>query len=242
VYQFHCYPSAEGQYTNSKGGLPPELGMLPKVQNLVSTANKYANGLRTLIGEWGYDVHPQSTQNAPAYSNYTAEQSRAHLAVRAILGFAQAGVWGAEWYRLYQDWPNTIYDNVGEQFATMALLRQIDDSAKIIKRTLVGDYFKQLSQFGDYIFTETIRGDSLRVLKFKQGTKEMYAIWSVENVTINSQSNRPEFVERKGSYILNVKGKLYSFKDDGSGVMQEQNFNGGAVNFNAKPIFIVVNK
>src|SRR5678810_859515 len=110
VYQFHCYPSAEGQYTNSKGGLPPELGMLPKVQNIVRTANKYANGLRTLIGEWGYDVHPQSTQNAPAYSNYTAEQSRAHLAVRAILGFAQAGVWSAEWYRLYQDWPNTIYD------------------------------------------------------------------------------------------------------------------------------------
>ena len=242
VYQFHCYPSAEGQYTNSKGGLPPELGMLPKVQNIVRTANKYANGLRTLIGEWGYDVHPQSTQNAPAYSNYTAEQSRAHLAVRAILGFAQAGVWGAEWYRLYQDWPNTIYDNVGEQFATMALLRQMDDSAKVIKRTLVGDYFKQLSAFGDYIFTESIRGDSLRVLKFKQGTKVMYAIWAVESVTINPQSNRPEFVERKGSYILNVKGKLYSFKDDGSGLMHEENFNGGAVNFTAKPIFILVNK
>src|SRR5215203_3548755 len=146
VYQFHCYPSAEGQYANSKGGLPPELGMLPKVQNLVNAANKYANGLRTLIGEWGYDVHPQSTQNAPAYSNYTAEQSRAHLAVRAVLGFAQAGAWGAEWYRLYQDWPNKIYDSVPEQFATMALLRQIDDSAKVNKTTCVGDSFNLQTQ------------------------------------------------------------------------------------------------
>jgi hypothetical protein len=242
VYQFHSYPSAEGQYANSKGGLPPELGMLPKVQSVVKAANKYANGLRTLIGEWGYDVHPQSTQNAPAYSAYSAEQSRAHLAVRAILGFAQAGVWGAEWYRLYQDWPNAIYDNVGEQFATMALLRQIDDSAKIIKRTLVGDYFKQLSAFGDYVFTETIRSDSLRVLKFKKGAKEMIAIWAVENVKINPETNRPVYVERKGFYTLSVKGKLYGFKDDGNGIMSEKDFNGGIISYSAKPQFLVVNK
>jgi len=240
IYQFHCYPSAEGQYANSKGGLPPELGMLPKVQNIVKTANKHGNGVRTLIGEWGYDVHPQSTQNAPAYSNYSAEQSRAHLAVRAILGFAQAGAWGAEWYRLYQDWPNSIYDNVGEQFATMALLRQIDDSAKIIKRTLVGDYFKQLSSFGDYVFNEAIRSDSVRILKFKKGSEEMYAIWAVEDVKINSETNRPAYFERKGVYTLNVKGRLYSFQDEGSGKLKDQDFNGGSVAYNARPVFIVV--
>lgn len=242
IYQFHCYPSAEGQYANSKGGLPPELGMVPKVQNIVNTANKYGNGVRTLIGEWGYDVHPESTQNAPAYSNYTAEQSRAHLAVRAVLGFAQAGAWGAEWYRLYQDWPNRIYDNVGEQFATMALLRQIDDSAKIIKRTLVGDYFKQLSLFGDYVFNEAVRSDSIRILKFKKGTEEMYAIWAVEDIKINKGTNRPAYFERKGVYTLNIKGKLYQFRDDGSGVLTDQDFNGGSVAYNAKPVFIVVKK
>lgn len=239
VYQFHCYPSSEGQYSNSKGGLPPELSMVPKVEAVVKAANKYANGLRTLIGEWGYDVHPQSTQNAPPYASYTAEQSRAHLAIRAILGFAQAGAWGAEWYRLYQDWPNTVYDNVGEQFATMALLRQMDDKAKIIKRTLVGDYFKQLSQFGDYVFSNAIRNDFVRVLKFKNGSKEMYAVWSVEKVTISEETKRPVYVERKGIFNLNVKGKLYHFSDDGSGLMQIEDFKGGAIPYSAKPVIIV---
>ena len=207
--------------------------------SVVKTANKYGNGVRTLIGEWGYDVHPESTQNAPAYSNYSAEQSRAHLAIRAILGFAQAGAWGAEWYRLYQDWPNSIYDNVGEQFATMALLRQMDDSAKIIRRTLVGDYFKQFSQFGNYIFSNAIRNDSVHVLRFTNGSKEMYAIWAVEKVTIDSKTNRPVYVERQGSFELSKKGKLYRFKDDGSGEMSIENFAGGKVAYNAKPVLIV---
>lgn len=242
IYQFHCYPSAAGQYSNSKGGLPPELGMIPKVQRMAYAANKYANGLPLLIGEWGYDVHPESAQNAPAYSNYSAEQSRAHLAVRAILGFAQAGAWGAEWYRLYQDWPNTIYDSVGEQFATMALLRQIDDSGKIIRRTLVGDYFRQLSQFGDYVFTEAVRNDSLKVLKFRNGAKEMYAIWAVENIKMDPQANRPIYTERKGSYHLKIKGTLYRFKDDSSGTMSREKFNSGDINYNAKPVLIVAEK
>lgn len=239
VYQFHCYPSSEGQYSNSKGGLPPELGMIPKVVGIVNAANKYGNGVRTLIGEWGYDVHPESTQNAPSYSRYSAEQSRAHLAIRAILGFAQAGAWGAEWYRLYQDWPNNIYDNVGEQFATMALLRQMDDSAKIIKRTLVGDYFKQFSQFGNYVFSAAIKSDSLRVLRFTDGLKDMYAIWAVEKVAIDSKTNRPIYQERQGSFELNLKGKLYRFKDDGSGAMSVEDFAGGKIGYNAKPVFIV---
>lgn len=242
IYQFHCYPSAGGQYSSASGGLPPELGMIPRVKAVVETANKYGNGVRTLIGEWGYDVHPQSRQNAPAYSGYSAEQSRANLAVRAILGFAQVGAWGAEWYRLLQDWPNKIYDSVEVQFATMALLRQFDDSAKIIKRTLVGDYFKQLSQFGDYVFSEAIRNDSLRVLKFKNGTKEMYAIWAVEKITINSKTSRPVYVERKGIYNLNLRGKMYNFKDDGSGSLDLKEFKGGPVSYSAKPLLILVDK
>jgi endoglucanase len=239
VYQYHCYPSSEGQYANSKGGMPPELGMVPKVHAITQAANKYANGVRTLIGEWGYDVHPESPQNAPAYSNYSAEQSRAHLAIRAILGFAQAGAWSAEWFRLYQDWPNTIYDHVGEQFATMALLRQMDEQAKVITRTLVGDYFKQFAQFGDYVFAEALRNDTLRVLKFKNGTKEMYALWTVEKVSINPQTNRPVYVERKIAYKLNLKGKILSFKDDGSGTMRVDDFRGSNLVCTAKPVFIL---
>jgi hypothetical protein len=229
--------------------LPPEIGMIPKVRGVVRVANKYGGGIPTLIGEWGYDVHSESPQNAPAYSNYTSEQSRAHLAVRAILGFSQAGAWGAEWYRLYQDYypgdpkgGNYANDNNPTQFATMALLRQIDDDAKIIKRTLVGDYFKQLSQFGDYVFSEAIRNDSIWVLKFTDAVREMYAIWGVEKIEIDKKTNIPVYIERKGSYKLNVKGTLYSFNDDGSGEMTQKEYSATVIEYSAKPVLMVVKK
>jgi endoglucanase len=249
VYQFHCYPSSQGQYANSSGGLPPELGMVPRVKSIVQTANQYANGIPTLIGEWGYDIHPESPQNAPAYGNYTAEQSRAHLAIRAIFGFAQVGAWGAEWYRLYQDYyphdpkgGNYVNDNNPTQFATMALLRQMDDNGGKIKRTVVGDYFKQLSRFDDFVFSEPVRNDTLRVLKFTDGHKDMFAVWAVENVTIDQETKRPVYEERKGVFNLNVKGKLYRFKDDGSGEMSVENFKGGKIVYSAKPVLVLADK
>ena len=67
----------------------------------------------------------------------------------------------------------------------------------------------------------------------------MYAIWAVEKVTIDSKTNRPVYVERQGSFELSKKGKLYRFKDDGSGEMSIENFAGGKVAYNAKPVLIV---
>lgn len=253
-YSYHSYSSVGGQYGTSAGGLPPELGMIPQAKNMVYFSKKYGGGKGVVIGEWGWDVNPNSPLNAPSFNGHTAEQTRAWWAVRGMLKFTEAGIYRAEWYRAYQDYypgdpmgGNYANDNNATQFATMALLRQMDDNATIIKRTLVGDYYKQLSEYGDYIFDGTIKSDSVNVLRFKKDTSIIYAIWAVENVTI-PQNSRPIFAERTGIYNLSVPMnavlKIRDFVDDGSGVMQSKydvavgtNF---PVSYSAKPQIIEI--
>jgi hypothetical protein len=246
-YSYHSYSSVDGQYGNSKGGIPPEIGMVPKARNMIYFANKYGGGKGVIIGEWGWDVNPNSPLNAPAYGGYTPEQTRAWWAVRGMLKFTEVGVYRSEWYRAYQDYPNSVSDADGQQFATMALLRAMDDNGKIIKRTLVGDYYKQLSEFGDYVFDSAVRSDSINILRFKKDTSYMYTVWAVENV-VTPPDSRPIFTERKGSYELQVPLnailKIRSFKDDGSGLMDSK-FDVAAgntyrVNYSAKPQIIEV--
>jgi hypothetical protein len=235
IIQFHCYSSIGGQYSGSAGGLPPETGMMPQVKNMVHFSNKYTGGLPVWIGEWGWDVHRNSPLNAPAYGKYTAEQTRGNWAIRALLSFAEAGVDRAEWYRLYQEWPNRIYDSVAQQFATMALLRQQDDKATVITRTLVGDYFKQFRFFGDFVFDGRVND---HVLKFKNGTKILYAMWTVENMAVVDK--RPSFTEVNATWNVNTAGTMFTLSDNGSGVLTSQAFAGGSITFGSKPVFILV--
>ena len=77
------------------------------------------------------------------------------------------------------------------------------------------------------------------MLRFRDGSKDMYAIWAVEKVTINPKTNRPLYTERTGVLKLSLKGKLFRFVDDGSGQMHVENFSTGQVSYSAKPVFIV---
>lgn len=245
LYSYHSYSSVDGQYGNSKGGIPPEIGMIPQARNMVYFSNKYGGGKPVVIGEWGWDVHPNSPLNAPSYAGHTAEQIRAWWAVRGILKFSEVGIYHAQWYRAFQDYPNSTSDANGEQFATMALLRQMDDAGNVIRRTLVGDYFTQLSSYGDYVFEEATRTDSLNVLKFRKDTSYIWAVWAVEQVQ-TPHDGRPVFSERSGTYILQVPMnailRTMNFSDDGSGQMLSTwdmavgtNF---TIQYSAKPVII----
>jgi len=253
-YSYHSYSSVNGQYGNSSGGVPPEIGMIPQARNMVYFSNKYGGGKGVIIGEWGWDVNSGSPLSAPPFNGHTAEQIRAWWAIRGILKFTEAGIYRAEWYRAFQDYSpadprggNFESDNNPTQFATMALLRQEDDAATKIKRTLVGDYFKQVSEFGDYVFDKAIRTDSLNVLVFKKDTNSVYAIWAVENVQTPADQ-RPIITERTGRYDLqlpiNAIVKIRTFTDDGSGVMQTRyDMAAGTdlmVDYSAKPQLIQV--
>jgi hypothetical protein len=253
-YSYHSYSSVEGQYGNSKGGIPPEIGMVPQARNMIYFSNKYGGGKGVIIGEWGWDVNQGSPINAPSFNGHTPEQTRAWWAARAILKFSEIGIYRAEWFRAFQDYVpgdsrggNYISDNDPTQFATMALLRQQNDDATSINRTLVGDYFKQLSEIGDFIFDDAIKSDSINVLRFKKGTSIIYAIWAVENV-VTPADQRPIITERTGSYNLqlplNAIVKTRNFSDDGSGVMQTTydvaSGNNLIIHYSAKPMIIEI--
>lgn len=253
-YSYHSYSSVDGQYGNSKGGVPPEIGMIPQAKNMVYFSNKYGGGKGVIIGEWGWDVNPGSPLNAPAFNGHTAEQTRAWWAIRGILKFTEAGIYRAEWYRAFEDyWPgdprggNYSSDNDATQFATMALLRQEDDGAQTIRRTLVGDYFKQLSEYGNYVFEGAIKSDSINVLRFRKDSSYIYAVWGVEGV-VTPQDARPVLTERTGIYNLpvplNAIVKVRSFVDDGSGIMQSYlDVAPGTslpINYSAKPQIIEI--
>jgi hypothetical protein len=237
-WSYHSYPSAYGQYNfSAAGGMNPEEVMYPRAKAMVETMQPY--GKRTVIGEWGYDTYYKSIQNAPAFSTYNPEQTRAWWASRSVLKFDQAGIWRSQWYRAYEDYPNEQSDTNETQFSQMALLRQYNNGATIIKRTLVGDCFKQINdQFGDFIFDSAIRDDSVQVLKFKNGTKTMLVGWAVE--TYKWVNGRAVFTERKINYNFQFSGTRYDLNEDSSGVMKSQPFTAGNVQLNTKPFFILV--
>jgi hypothetical protein len=236
IIQFHCYSSIGGQYSDSKGGLPPETGMMPQVRNMIHFSNKYAGGMPVMIGEWGWDVHPLSPLNAPAYGKYTAQQTRGNWFIRGVVLFGEAGLDYAEGYRLYQEWPNRIYDNVAQQFSTMAFLRQIDDQATVIERTLQGDYLKQLSAYGNYIFKERLpAGDKEHVLKFSNGSKDFLIGWKEENMTI--VDGRPSFTENTGIYNIPAGSIIKRFQQ---GDVMSSEF-GSFVTLGSEPVIIELN-
>jgi hypothetical protein len=246
VYSFHCYSSLGGQYSGTPGGIPPEYGMIPQIRQIVYWSNKYGNGIPVWIGEWGWDVHPDSVLNAPAYGSYTAEQTRAYWFVRGILSFAEEGVDKAEWYRLYQDYynqdprgGNVHEDNNPTQFATMALLRQLNNQNDVI-RLLVGDFFKQMNEFGNFKFVQRINS-SPTVLQFSGGTQMMYVIWDVEDMDVPGNNVRPVFTERTGTYNLPVSGTMKIFSENLSGSTISIPFTGGSINYSAKPVFVITN-
>lgn len=245
IIQFHNYSYTGGlsQYAGGvQGGLPPELSnVLEAVDEFVWYSNKYANGREVWCGEWGYDVNPGSPMNAAAYGPYSAEQTRGNWAVRTILEFSAHGLDRAQWYRLYQD--GNAADKDPTQFATMSLLRENED--KTISRRLVGDYFKQMGELGDYVFDSRI-SDSPRVLKFRNGKNVVYAIWAVEKMTKNKGS-KPVFSEVTGTYNLSLPGVgtvTVKRLTEGAGRMQAETVpvTGGrmAVNYAAKPLFVLV--
>lgn len=245
IIQFHNYSYTGGlsQYTGGvQAGLPPELSnVLDAVDEFVWYSNKFANGREVWCGEWGYDVNPESPMNAPAYGKYTAEQTRGNWAMRTVLEYSAHGLDRAQWYRLYQDDNNA--DNNATQFATMSLLRENEDQT--ISRRLVGDYFKQISELGDFVFESRI-SNTPRILKFKDGKKTMYAIWGVEKMT-TEKGKRPAFTETTGTCNLVVGSKqqvvLKTFAA-GADALQTQILkpvNGKlSVAYSAQPVFVLV--
>jgi hypothetical protein len=251
VYSYHSYSSLAGQRAGNPGGISPELGMRGAMVNVNNFRKRFAKNLKIRVGEGGsWDINSGSPLNAPAFSGYTAHQVSAMWTARAIMLMAENETEYFTYYRASQDWPNSVYDNSGDLFNTMALVRQESGGTMQgngtttglgMHRTMTGDYVKQLAALmaGGYKFVQKV-SESPFVFKFSNGTNDIYAIWSVENMSVPvDQNQRPTFTQTTGNYTLNVTGQLKRFADDGSGVMTSANFAGGSIAYNSKPVFVV---
>jgi hypothetical protein len=237
-YQCHIYPwgwvdRRNGKRMDIANALPPEMNMIPAAKDLVAAAE----GKPLIVGEWGFDIHPDSSIGIRPFGNYTVEQIRGYWIARSLLGFDMAGVKRSFYYREYQDY-GLANDTNATIFETSSLF--IKDSSDNIKRRFAGDVFKQLSQWPDLTFDSAVIDDGTKcVYKFVSGTKTVLVGWTIEQVqlvTING-TNRAQFTEVKQSYTFPA-GMRYDLQE-GSDSMTSQAFAGGSIELNTKPVFIV---
>lgn len=234
-YHFHCYPW--GWAKNIASALPPEYNMYPAAKKVVAAAN----GIPSIIGEWGFDLHPDSDMGVRPPLGYTGEQFRSYLITRSLLLFSVAGIESSFYYRMYQDY-GLANDNNSTIFETSSLF--IKDDNDNITRRLSGDVFKQIGQFGDFVFDSTIvEDDTKRVYRFKNGTQKMFTGWTVEKVELVTvpngawTTNRAKFTEVKANHSFPA-GNRYDIQLGDT--MSRISFPGGNIELSSKPVFIVV--
>lgn len=240
-YQFHCYPW--GWPLNIASALPPELSLVKDVEKVVQEAG---DGLPCIVGEWGYDLHPDSPIGIRPFGGYTAEQIRSWWCVRALLGFAVVGAARAFYYRQYQDY-GTKNDANGTQFETSALF--VKDDNDVITRRLNGDAFAMLRDtFGDIVWERTIQRDDFKTVYVfaLPGGKKLYTGWSVEGVslvTVNG-TNRAALTERTSyMFILPSDAGTYTeyvLDDSGAAVWgKKPSVPGQMISLRSKPFFVL---
>jgi hypothetical protein len=245
VIQFHNYAYTGGadQYgAGTHSGLPFEISPgYQAAKDFVWFRDKYAPWAKVDVGEWGYDLHQGSPMNAPAIGSYSIDQVRGIWAIRTMIEYNVIGIDYAQWYRLYS------YDSTATQFSTMSLLR--DDGSNNFSRRIIGNYFAQLSRYGDFVYDSTLRNDSLRVHRFKNGDTTVYKIWAVEkwNNPSNAGSVKATFTNRTGTYNLPLANgtaiTVKNLQDNGTAMSSSNATVSGSsypVSYDLKPVFIEV--
>jgi hypothetical protein len=238
-YQFHCY--GWGWSKNIANGISPEYNTYPATKKVVAVSN----GIPCVVGEWGYDLHPNSDLGVRPFSNYTAEQVRAYFSARSIILFSVAGIESAYNYRMYQD-DGLLHDDDPQTFQTASLFWK--DANDNIKRRLTGDVFRQLLQFGDFVYDATIiENDSVRVYRFRNGGQFLFVGWTVEKIALVTEpngiwsTNRAVFTETKFNYTFPTAGIQYDIAEDSSDNMKAQPYYGTTITLSSKPTFVVTN-
>lgn len=250
IYSFHLYSGLSGQREGTPGGIPPEYNVWQSMKKLQKVRDRFFPWLKIHIGEWGWDVNANSPLNAPAFGRYTAHQTSAMWTVRDLICAASSGINATSYYRIKQDYDDWRSDSNGTTFETMALLREYGTAVKQtdgsyanidLRRTLTGDYFKQLSTLLNGYQFDSVVSTSPNVVRFKKDSLFLYAIWTTEKMTISPDSRvRPTFAETTAPYSLGKDGTAFTFKDDSSGTMSFYKYvSNTSISANSKPVFVV---
>jgi hypothetical protein len=233
VYQFHCYPWG-WPHGNIASGMPPEISLIPDAKAIVQTAN---GKCKVCVGEWGWDIHPDSNIGIRPFGGYTAEQIRAYWVMRTLLGFEAVGVYQAFYYKERQDY-GPINDTNSEQFITSNLFADNGDDIHITRR-FTGDMFRQISDYGDFVIDSILVNDGTKVVyRFKNGNQYLYFGATVEILTpvLVNGVTRASFTERKVNYTFPAGTRL---DIQPGNTFASQAFAGGSIELSTKPVFVL---
>lgn len=232
VIAFHHYSftgSSNQKAGGTQVGLPPELDLELALKRFVAWVAKNCPEIELQLGEWGNDRNQGSPMKAPAYGSFSVDQVQAMWGARTILVCATSGITRAQYFRLYQD--SNEMDLNPTQFETMALLRDNENGS--YSRRLIGDYWKQLSEFGSYVNTGGTLQGQLRTETYKSGTDEIKAVWTIENFS------NGVFSENIISYSVPAGTVIRRFVDGGSAMSVQTLTATTNLSVGSSPIFII---
>lgn len=233
VLNFHHYcRSGEGK---AQAGISPEEDKLKeKMQAAVAFRNKHLPGKEIWLTEFGYDVHPQSPQRAPAIGSFPAEEVQGQWLVRSYLELAASGIDRAVMYMIRDHATGN-----GEKYATSGLVSDKESGHKprtswyyvyTLKNTLSGTRFVR----------EVPSGNALvRVYQFRHKGKnrDVFAVWC----PTSNQTGVKNFPLPVGSPDKKVSVvTLVSGKTEGRPAPLAIQDNKVSVSVSETPVFVVV--
>ena len=204
VINYHKYSTDAGmlgENSPNTTAMAPELsGVLDIASDFVDYSNAFTGGKEVWLTEWGIDYHAQSLYAAPQIGDHSRFEVIGAWAIRSMLLHSIKGVDRLMWFKTFDD------DSLNSQFfSTMSLLSAKDP---YYPRRVVGDYFAQMKQFGDYV-PDSLLSTSPFVARFKRDDGSLlYAVWGVENLSPavitkgGRQLNSFHFAEGTGRYVL----------------------------------------
>jgi endoglucanase len=208
VINYHKYSTdggMGGENAPNTTAMAPELsGGLNIAADFVDYSNEFTGGKEVWLTEWGFDYHKDSWYGAPRIGDHSSFEVIGAWAVRNLLLHSMKGVDRLMWFKTFDD------DSLNSQFfSTMSLLSAKDP---FYARRVVGDYFAQMKQFGDY-FPDSLLSTEPYVARFKKEDGSLlYAVWGVEKLKPamitkqGRQVNSFHFEEGNGKYLIDPGG------------------------------------
>lgn len=172
VINLHHYSNDNGGQGSSTTGISPEADSLKqRFKAFVDYRDQYLPGKEIWVTEFGYDVHAESVQRAPAIGTFSAEEVQAMWLIRSYLALAAAGMDRAAMYMSRDaDAISSIkYSTSGLTEGGTKRKRESWYSLKTFNNVLGKMYFEREVETGNpnvlnYKFTEPGTGNSVFVL------------------------------------------------------------------------------
>lgn len=217
VLNFHHYSNnfggQAGGPTKDAVGVSPEADRLyERLKKVINYRDEYLPEMEVWISEFGYDVHPESPQRAPAIGRFSADEVQAQWLVRSYLAMAAAGVDKAQMFMLTDHY----LGNPAAMFSTSGVLKLAETQnphtpfPEFDMRTSFFYLYGMKNVLRDYRFEKIIdsKNKKINVYQFSHATdsdKKVYAVWANTSEDFNAKNvNIPIDGEVNDAYLIEL--------------------------------------